>query len=783
MNQQKATSKLMLAVIAAVLTAGVILFLYFYIGVKQRRNTYEDSKWIAIHQSRHAAIEVEQFFIRAIMVARSLKNQSLIYFKSGADRLKIVDLVKTTLQKNSDFLAIWTMWEPQYYKSKGGKSYDSNYSDSAGNFQFTFFYFNGNLFLERVSPDMYQEDYYTIPRQTMQEMVLEPFFYKYQGYPYNFYETSVVVPIVLDSSFVGVFGVDIDLVSLQKKLSGIKLYNKGYISLISPKGEIVAHKDSSYITKNFFEVASSNDTVTPYIIRNGLEYSYETVSEFSGEEVFRTFYPIRIGDSFKQWSIMVEISKKEATYRSSQLQYVALVVLILGLLLISYLIYNIFDRIKYEKELIAAKEKAEKSENNLQRMYYELQTSEEELRATNEELWATTEALKENNIQLQQAKEKAEESSRLKTAFLQNLSHEVRTPLNAICGFAQHLSNSGSIDQEKDSYIRIILNSSKQLLTIISDIITISSLETGQVKVNSINIRLNSIINDLQTSYQALLKGKPVLIQTSKAFADGRDEIVTDNLKLTQILDNLLSNAVKFTNEGIIELGYKVRDGFLEFWVSDTGIGIDKKKQEIIFDRFVQADEQIHINYGGTGLGLSICKGFVELLGGKIWVESEPGKGATFFFTIPYLPVKKEKAEPLPKQSKDAQSATFNILVAEDDEYSFRLLKALLKDHNCQIVHARNGQEAVEFCKADESICLVFMDIKMPVMDGVTATKLIREFRPNLTVIAQTAYATLDDIEKNKNVFNAYITKPIDVEKFKKVLDEFCDKLDNMERY
>lgn len=778
MNQNSSKSKYILSIAAAILTACAFLFLYFYIGVSQRDKTYEDSKWIAIEQSRNAAGEVESFFIKAIMTARSLTTQSIVYYKEKANRNKVVELLKKYTAQNPDFLALWTLWEPNFYDGNDSKFKNAPYYNREGHLSVTFFYHNDSLYSESTSPDDYQEFFYTIPKETKQELVLEPYKYQYQGYPYEFYETTVVEPIIIDSLFAGVFAIDLDIKKLQERFNKIKLYNNGYLALISANGEIVAHKDSNYIAKNLFKLINPSDTIPLFAFKNGIEYSYETHSEFTGEDVFRILYPIRIGKSNKRWFIMSEISKREATIRSVNMYYVSLGVLVLGLLLILYLIYNIFDRLEYEKNLIKAKEFAEQKERDLQKMYYELQASEEELRATNEELYSTSEALKENNTQLLKAKEEAEEANRLKTAFLHNLSHEVRTPLNAISGFAQVILKFNNIDEELKNFTHIIHSSSKQLVSIINDIITISSIETGQEKIISTNIHLNQLIEELKTVFDLQLKGRPVELKIQKALANGDDEILVDVNKLRQILNNLLSNAVKFTQQGTIEFGYALKDNNLEFFVKDTGIGIDKTKHSVIFERFTQADEQIHAIYGGTGLGLSICKGFVELLGGNIWVESELGKGSTFFFSLPYIPVISSAKQNQPTQPKN-QNETMTILVAEDDINSFKLLRALLKDYNCQIIHADTGTKAVELCKQDGSINLVLMDIKMPEMDGVTATRLIKEINPKITVIAQTAYATLDDIEKNKDVFDAYITKPIDVENLKRILNQFLNNWSN----
>jgi PAS domain S-box-containing protein len=367
----------------------------------------------------------------------------------------------------------------------------------------------------------------------------------------------------------------------------------------------------------------------------------------------------------------------------------------------------------------------------------------------------------EMDAQLILSKEKAEESDSLKMAFLQNMSHEIRTPMNAIQGFSALLGRPGLSDEKRQNYTSIIQNSSIQLLTIVNDILTISSIDTGQEKINQSNVCINKLVLETEAIFSQQAKDKPLTIKALTTLPENEAKILADITKLTQILANLISNAVKYTPVGEIVFGYTLKETFLEFFVKDNGIGIEKSKHDLIFERFAQANDSIRYEYGGTGLGLSICKGYVELMGGKIWVESEPGKGATFFFTIPYIPTTKDADIILKDHIHKSQPENITILIVEDDPLSYRLLTEFLKGNNYTIILANNGQEAVDICRENESVSLVLMDIKMPVMDGIQATKLIKEFRPKLPIIAQSAYATEQEIVRKNNLFAAYITKPI----------------------
>jgi signal transduction histidine kinase len=244
---------------------------------------------------------------------------------------------------------------------------------------------------------------------------------------------------------------------------------------------------------------------------------------------------------------------------------------------------------------------------------------------------------KKTETDLIAAKEKAEENDRLKTAFLHNVSHEIRTPMNGIIGFSTLLNEPDLKETERRQYTDIIYQNSIQLLSIINDIVDIANVESGQAKINLSEFNLNSALRNLNEQFSLTGKENNVTLTLETALDDKDSTIMTDQTKLVQILSNLINNAIKFTSNGQVDFGYVIKDDFIEFHVHDTGIGIKPEYHSSIFDRFFQVDNTVSRQYSGTGLGLSICKGYVELLGGKIQVESEPGKGTLFAFTIPYL--------------------------------------------------------------------------------------------------------------------------------------------------
>ncbi|MBN2523837.1 MAG: response regulator [Bacteroidales bacterium] len=372
---------------------------------------------------------------------------------------------------------------------------------------------------------------------------------------------------------------------------------------------------------------------------------------------------------------------------------------------------------------------------------------------------------KEMEKELIKARDKAERSDQLKEAFLQNMSHEIRTPLNAIVGFSALLNEKESVSQELiKHYTSIIKNSSNQLLSIVSDVLTMASIQTGQETIAFNPVDLNALFDELYNIYLPLVEEKNIDLIYSKQVSDKKFIITTDGIKLRQILTNLLNNAIKFTQHGTIEFKYTVSNNNIDFLVKDTGIGIAREYHELIFERFRQVEHTIPISYGGTGLGLSISRSFAEMLKGSIKVESKPDHGSSFYLTIPYL------AATISKNAKKKANTLLDhlcvtILIAEDEFYNYMLLESILTGRNIKIYHARNGLEATNICKKNPEIDIVIMDIKMPVMDGITAFKEIRKIRKQLPVIAQTAYALEKDKKELLDLgFTDYIAKPIQPE-------------------
>ncbi len=376
------------------------------------------------------------------------------------------------------------------------------------------------------------------------------------------------------------------------------------------------------------------------------------------------------------------------------------------------------------------------------------------------------------------AKEKAEESDRLKTAFLSNMSHEIRTPMNAIIGFAELLSNDGITDIERNDFIQQINNGADSLMHLIDDIIDIAKIEAGQIRMNKSFFDLVPLLKDLKMvfSKQIIRQGKEKLrmVEDNCNF-NPSVQMFTDEFRLRQIFSNLLNNAIKFTEEGEIRFGIsKISEGFIWFYVSDSGIGISKEKQAIIFERFRQGHESKTRFYGGTGLGLAISKHLVELMGGEIGIVSDLGEGSEFNFSIPFRKQDVEVPEEVitidhtPKNWKGK-----TILIAEDDRSNFFLLNEILKRTNVNILWARDGDEAIQLFTAGH-VDLVLMDVQMPVKDGYEATRVIKGMNKNIPVVAQTAYAMAGEREMSLDAgCDDYISKPVRINELMFVLNKY----------
>lgn len=377
--------------------------------------------------------------------------------------------------------------------------------------------------------------------------------------------------------------------------------------------------------------------------------------------------------------------------------------------------------------------------------------------------------------ELIRAKERAEESDRLKTAFLSNMSHEIRSPMNAVLGFIQLLRSDEQLSETGKQYIDLIQNSGNQLLSLIEDIIDISKIQSNQLRISKSSFNLNQYMEELYMVFSAQLKSReaaktmlfhPELANSSPFI------IYSDPVRIRQILTNLLSNAIKFTPSGSVKFGYTlvIDDDFphIQFYVKDSGIGISSENQALIFERFRQADDSYSRLYGGSGLGLAISKGLVELLGGNIWVESQMGEGSEFYFTIPYVTEEIVESEKLKHEISSTLAGELhlsgkNILIVEDTKDVRLYFEKVLERTGAHLLFAMNAKEARQIFNKRHDIDLVLLDIRLPDSDGYNLAVEFKKLRPELPIIAQTAYALQSEMNKSiESGCDDYITKPLD---------------------
>ncbi len=457
---------------------------------------------------------------------------------------------------------------------------------------------------------------------------------------------------------------------------------------------------------------------------------------------FLSFWTMAI---FEHFNLLVPLKDTPLTFARDL--SVLIVLVVMAAILINRSFKYSYQRIR--KEL-----------NEKRKTQEELSLNEKQLISQNAELIRSFEKIKRMHDDLILAKEEVEKSDRIKTSFLQNISHEVRTPMNGIVGFAELLKNNDLGNEKREEYTKLMTTCTYQLAAIVNDLIDISKIETGDVELFSQEFRIDDLLgNDFQ-AYSVTAKEKGIKVEIINK-AEGL-VIRSDRAKISQVLINLVSNAVKFTNEGYINITFSREDEILKFSVSDTGIGIENELIPVVFDRFSQAETGLDRSYSGAGLGLAISRGLIDFLGGRIEVESEAGKGSTFKVSVPV-----EFAEFCVTENQDPEdkSIPFNltILIAEDDEISMHYHKEIFADMGHTILSAHNGLEAIEIIKKNREIDIVFMDLRMPVMNGQEAARKIKEVNRSIPVIALTAFS-FDEDERRiiRNDFDDYLVKPVD---------------------
>jgi signal transduction histidine kinase/CheY-like chemotaxis protein len=569
-----------------------------------------------------------------------------------------------------------------------------------------------------------------------------------------------------------------------------RINETGYAILYNEQQEILYHPmiekygDESFLDNQFDIVKTildSPDEIIYYDWKNPGEdksrkkYAYtRKIPEFG-------FYPIVTGymdDIYSPLDRIIKITLGLST--------AAIILLLISALLHSRIVITpiteIINRIRRHYALQEPFEGPDTSVDEINTLAESFKEMTVEIDKQMQEKQETIDQMKQLNIELETAKEKAEESDRLKSAFLANMSHEIRTPMNGILGFTDLLKNPQLTGKNQARYIEVIEKSGERMLNTINDIIDISKIESGQVEIAKSEVALNSLLIEQYDFFSKEAEAKGIKLIYLPSIPQEKQLILTDISKIESILTNLIKNAIKFTHNGTVKYGCKLDEDLetpmLIFFVSDTGIGIPKDRLEAIFNRFEQSDISARKAYEGSGLGLAISKSYTEMLGGEIGVTSEENVGTTFTFTIPYTPVNltptQSGTDDLNENSQELFNKNLKVIVAENDEISRLLFQKLFDNKFKEIIYTQSGRETIDVCKREPDTDLILMDIKMPNLNGLEATREIRKFNKNIIIIAQTAYAISGDRKRAIEAgCNDYIEKPINKIKLSALINKY----------
>ncbi|MES2813104.1 MAG: response regulator [Bacteroidota bacterium] len=363
--------------------------------------------------------------------------------------------------------------------------------------------------------------------------------------------------------------------------------------------------------------------------------------------------------------------------------------------------------------------------------------------------------------------EKEGEYKSLNSELVESVFQKVKTPLDTIVGLSKLLSTANLDFEERNNLAEIIANCSNEIQGVFSEFVSYNSLKSKKEVIEAKALSLNELLDDLKIKFVDQVFYKGLNFRSVKGLSDDDDTVLTDGGKLTHVLTSLLNNSLKFTHKGFIEMGYKLLNDELKFYVKDSGVGLDKSLKEKLVDSQLQI-EKVTDEGNEVGLGLATVKRYVDLLGGSLKVESELGVGTLFSFKVPYVPAPVEG--PLVESKK-----TIKVLIADDEEISFMLLKKLMEKGDVKIIRAKNGEEAYEIYKKNPDINLILMDLRMPQVDGYVAAQLIKNEAPDMPIIAQSAYSLKDNKESYGNAFNGYLSKPVSRKEFELAVNKYID--------
>jgi C4-dicarboxylate-specific signal transduction histidine kinase len=647
---QKVNIGVIIAIAVAFFAMGLIFFQYLYLGFVLKKSSENESLEIASYTARDMAQSVEVFFRDALTTDRTYAQNILVYRQNKLPRNVIYKLLESSLKNNPEFLAIWTMLDPNTYDNKDRYFKNLEKDNNNGGFGVTY-YFKGKEIIQEISDTLaYYQDYYTLPRKFKRPVILEPYYYQYNGNELRHYETSLVSPVIDSADFIGVVGIDIDLYSLQAKFIDKKVYNDGFITILSNSGAIVFHKYPRYLEKNISDYTTNENFSVMDSIQSGREFSTTSISMFTGKKAIRYFYPINMEYMAAPWYIMIEIPYDKAMERSRSLRIISFAFLISSLFLLSYLVYNISDRRLKEKKLIAnltklnetkleLKDYQEHLEDLVRGRTDEIQKLNEELLVSNDQLHLVNdEILKQKNEmtttleQLQSAQEKLVISEKMASLGMlaAGVAHEINNPLNFILGGIAGLENYLKENlAEHVENVSPLINAVNTGVKRSAKIISSLSHYSRKDDLNRTECDIHFIIDNCLTMLDSQLKNK---IEVERFYTRTPYSITGSEGKLHQAFLNIIVNAIQSIEKaGKISIFTSLEKNILIIKIVDTGCGMSKSVLEKIFDPFFTTKDPGK----GIGLGLSITFKIIQEHNGNIEYKSEKGKGTSVKVKIP----------------------------------------------------------------------------------------------------------------------------------------------------
>ncbi|MBU8893087.1 MAG: tetratricopeptide repeat protein [Bacteroidales bacterium] len=777
-------------------------FAYYYLGEYYYKNDdfqnaeYNYKEALTLYQNLENISQVAQIYHNLGLVNQFLNHydESLSYYQ------KSVELAETLGNKEKEAISYQCIGTlhfdlqkyslSQYYYEKALEIYVENNNEeriaainqnigvlyySRGNFDKSLEYYNKSL---SIYENLNDKQNIAISLSNI-GLVYEENNYFDEALEYYLKALLIFEEIGYKPTLVNIF---YNLGSLYRN---VKNYSKSleYFEKGLELSKKISMKD--YISYNYEALSSLFEETGNY--SKALSYYQDFVQvkdSILNEEKFRQIGELEAQFQSTKQQKEIEFLKIEQDLNESQLKKKEAqnLILIIGssLTIIIAMILWLFNRLQKKSSLKLENEIEEriKTEKLLTNIRDELEERVNErtmdIEETNKKLLVEIEEHKKTSQNLEVAKNKAEEADKLKSNFLANMSHEVRTPMNAISGYSQMLAYDDQTDDKRREYISLVQDGCKNLTNLIDDIIDFAEVDSGRIKIEKKKFNPHPMLEFLCDHYTSeLVKKSKENIKLIYSNENKEIDLIlnTDSSRFKQVLSILIDNGIKFTEEGVVEFGFThPNESEIQFFVRDSGIGIDEEYEEIIFERFRQIDETYSKKYGGAGIGLSVAKTLVKLLNGKIWFESSYGRGTTFYVNIPF-----NKDNEYAELNKPEQYNWENkvILIAEDKKINFDIIEESLSPTNVNLVWAKNGKEALKHVESESKIDLVLMDIQMPVMDGYECTRRIKEFTDKIPVVAQTAYALPQDSYK---CFEAgcddYIAKPIS-------LNELLAKINN----